>query len=112
MLQIDKARSGVEPAPQVADVASAEELYASFIAFLRRQFPVIVFVMLLTLGLAVVYIFTAPPRYTGEAVLIIDTHKLDLFQQQNPLGIDMPVDTSMVDSQVEILKSENIGLAV
>jgi succinoglycan biosynthesis transport protein ExoP len=112
MLQIDKTRPAVEPAAPASDVVSPEQLYASFMAFVRRQFPAIVFVMLLVLGLATVYIFTTPPRYTGEAVLIIDTHKLNLFQQQNSMGIDMPVDTAMVDSQVEILKSENIALSV
>ena len=112
MLQIDKARAAVEQATPASEVASPEELYRAFVAFVRRQYPVIVFVLLLTLGLAAVYVFTSPPRYTGEAVLIIDTHKLNLFQQQNPLGIDSPVDTAMVDSQVEILKSENIALSV
>jgi polysaccharide biosynthesis transport protein len=112
MLQIDKTRPAAEPAAPAPDIASPEELYAAFVAFVRRQFPTIVFVMLLTLGLATVYIFTTPPRYTGEAVLIIDTHKLNLFQQQNSLNVDMPVDTAMVDSQVEILKSENIALSV
>jgi succinoglycan biosynthesis transport protein ExoP len=112
MLQIDKAKSGVEPAAPAPDIASPEELYASFVAFVRRQFPVIVFVMLLTLGLATAYLFTTPPRYTGQAALIIDNHKLNLFQQQNSLNVDMPVDTAMVDSQVEILKSENIALSV
>jgi succinoglycan biosynthesis transport protein ExoP len=112
MLQIDKAKHAVEPAASAPDVASPEELYRAFVAFVRRQFPVIVFVMLLILGLAAVYVFTTPPRYTGEAVLIIDTHKLNLFQSQNPLGVDLPVDTAMVDSQVEILKSENIALSV
>jgi polysaccharide biosynthesis transport protein len=112
MLQIDKAKSVVDPAAPASDVASPEEQYASFVAFVRRQSPVIIFVMLLTLGLATVYIFTTPPRYTGEAVMIIDTHKLNLFQQQSSLGFDAPVDTAMVDSQVEILKSENIALSV
>src|ERR1700733_11350270 len=114
MLQIEKtARPGIEQALPAPDAGtSLEELYATLIAFVRRQFPVIIFIMLLTLALATLYIFTTPPRYTGEAVLIIDTHKLNLFQQQNPLGIDTPVDTAMVDSQVEILKSENIALSV
>jgi len=112
MLQIDKAKNAVEPAAPAPDAASPEEQYASFVAFVRRQSPVIIFIMLLTLGLATVYIFTTPPRYTGEAVMIIDTHKSNLFQQQNSLGFDAPVDTAMVDSQVEILKSENIALSV
>jgi succinoglycan biosynthesis transport protein ExoP len=112
MLQIEKPKVAVEPATSPLEVASPAELYRAFIAFVRRQFPVIVFVMLLTLGLATVYLFTTPPRYTGQAALIIDTHKLNLFQQQNSLNVDMPVDTAMVDSQVEILKSENIALSV
>jgi succinoglycan biosynthesis transport protein ExoP len=112
MLQIDKTKGPIEPAALAPDMASAEELYAAFIALVRRQFPTIVFVILLMLGLATVYIFTTPPLYTGEAVLIIDTHQSHLFQQQNTLSVDMPVDTAMVDSQVEILKSENIALSV
>jgi polysaccharide biosynthesis transport protein len=112
MLQFDKVKSALEPVAPAPDIASPEEQYASFVAFVRRQSPVIVFVLLLTLGLATVYIFTTPPRYTGEAVMIIDTHKSNLFQQQNSLGFDAPVDTAMVDSQVEILKSENIALSV
>jgi succinoglycan biosynthesis transport protein ExoP len=112
MLQIDKAQAAIESAAPASDIASPEELYRACIAFVRRQFPTIIFVMLLTLGLAAVYLFTTPPRYTGEAVLIIDTHQSHLFQQQNTLSVDMPVDTAMVDSQVEILKSENIALSV
>jgi polysaccharide biosynthesis transport protein len=112
MLQIDKTKSVVESTAAASDIASPEELYAAFVAFVRRQFPVIVFVLLVMLGLATVYIFTSPPRYTGEAVLLIDNHKLNLFQQQSSLNVDVPVDTAMVDSQVEILKSENIALSV
>lgn len=112
MLQIDKSKSGVGAPASAADFVSPEELYAAAVGFIRRQYPVIVFVMLLMLGLAALYIFTAPPRFTGEAVLIIDTHKPDLFQQQNALNADAPVDTAMIDSQVELLKSENIGLSV
>jgi succinoglycan biosynthesis transport protein ExoP len=43
--------------------------------------------------------------------MIIDTRKIQLFQQQSVLG-DVPVDSATVESQVEILKSENVALAV
>ena len=112
MLQIDKARPAVEQTTLAADVASLEELYKAFMAFVRRQFRAIISVWLLILSLAVLYNFTATPRYKAEAVLFIDTHKLNPFQQQNQLGVDMPGDTAMIDSQVEILKSENIALSV
>jgi succinoglycan biosynthesis transport protein ExoP len=111
MLQVNKTRPTAELI-SASEIASPEELYAAFVAFVRRQFPIIAFVVLLMVGLATLYVFTTPPRYMAEAVLIIDTHKLNLFQQQSPLGVDVPVDTAIVDSQVEVLKSETIALSV
>ena len=112
MLQIDKSRHSIDSQPAQPSVVSAEELFKCYGAFVRRQFPVFLFVMLLSIVLATVYLFTTPPRYTGEAVLILDTNKLNFLQQQTPVGVDLPVDTALVDSQVEILRSENIALAV
>ena len=43
--------------------------------------------------------------------MLIDTKKVQLFQQQSMFN-DLPIDASTVESQVEILKSENIALAV
>jgi succinoglycan biosynthesis transport protein ExoP len=43
--------------------------------------------------------------------MVIDTHKFQLFQQQQSLG-DIAIDPAMTETQVEILKSENISLAV
>ncbi len=45
-------------------------------------------------------------------MLLIDSSKLRILQQQQaPIG-DIPIDTAQVETQVEILKSENIGLSV
>jgi succinoglycan biosynthesis transport protein ExoP len=90
---------------------SAAELIKAYSGFFRRQFPIMLFVFLLTFGLGAVYLFTATPKYTGTADLLIDSKKSMSFQQ-SPLGVDLPIDSATVDSQVEILKSENIGLAV
>jgi polysaccharide biosynthesis transport protein len=90
---------------------STAELYAATIAFIRRQYPIILIVALLTFALGAVYFFTTPPLYTGTALLIIDTHKATLFQQA-PTGVDLPLDSATVDSQVEVLQSENITLSV
>jgi succinoglycan biosynthesis transport protein ExoP len=111
MLQTTKPIAGVDRHPTPPEVASPAELYAAVLAFLRRQFPVILFVLVLTFGLGAVYLFTTPPRFTGQASLIIDTRKVQLFQQQSVLG-DVPVDSATVESQVEILRSENIALSV
>ena len=65
----------------------------------------------ITIAMGILYIFTAAPSYTATATMIIDTKKVQLFQQQSMFN-DAPVDTSAVDSQVEILKSETIALNV
>ena len=89
---------------------SAADLFAKVIGFIRRQFPVILSVVLLTIGLAAVYIFTTPPLYSAEARMMFDTGKVQLFEH-SILGQD-PVNSAMMDSQLEILKSENFALSV
>ncbi len=90
---------------------SSDEFYSSFIEFVRRQWPVIVSSALLALILGVVYVLNAPATYTAQATMIIDTHKVNILQQQSLIG-DLPIDSATVESQVEILRSENIALAV
>lgn len=111
MLQTTKPLGVVDRNSAPPDVASPAELYAAFVAFLRRQYPVILFALLLIVGLGTVYLFTTPPKYMGVAVMVIDSKKTQLFQQQS-LTADFPLDSATVDSQLEILKSENIALSV
>ena len=94
------------------DVGSISDLIDQATGFVRRQFPIFVFILACSLVLGLVYLFTAPPRYTAHAMLLIDSSRLRVLQQQQgPVG-DIPLDTAQVETQVEILKSENIGLAV
>ncbi len=112
MLQADRSMflsESVSPAP---GSVSSSELYAATIGFLRRRYPIILAATALTLALAGLYIAFTSPKYTGRAVLLIDTHKTQVFEpQQSPLG-DLPIDSSTADTQIEVLKSENIGLSV
>jgi polysaccharide biosynthesis transport protein len=103
-------RGAQTPAPG-PDYASLEELFKIFTGFLHRQYPVIVVAFLLTVALAAVYLFTTPPSFTALAKLMIDARKVQLFQQQSVLG-DAPPDPWSIDSQVEVLQSENVALAV
>lgn len=111
MLQTTKVQPVIDRDGRLSDIASPAEAFASFIGFVRRQFPVIIFLACVTCALAAVYVITVAPSFTAQATMLIDTRKVQLFQQQPLLG-DATVDTSLVDSQVEILKSENISLAV
>jgi len=96
------------PAPQYLSHA---ELLDISTGFLQRQYPVIVFTLLVMMALAAIYVLSAQPKYTAQAKLLIDTRKVQLFQQQSVLG-DIPPDPASVDSQVEILQSENVARAV
>jgi succinoglycan biosynthesis transport protein ExoP len=95
-----------------ADDLSASATFVAAKATVERQWPTMLYVVLLVFALAAIYFFTAQPKYTATAELYVDTHKIQLLQQQQTLGIDAPVDSSLIDSQVEILKSENIAQAV
>jgi succinoglycan biosynthesis transport protein ExoP len=90
---------------------SSAELLSNFIGFLRQQYLVILLSILLALGCGGVYLFNAKPTFTATASLIIDSRKNQLFQQQSVLG-EIPIDSSSVESQVQILKSETIALSV
>ena len=78
---------------------------------MRRQFSIIVFAVLCCLALGAVYLFTATPLFTAHAVLVIDTHKVQSWQTISPLG-DMPMDSASVDTQIQIIKSDNVALSV
>jgi succinoglycan biosynthesis transport protein ExoP len=111
MLQRNRAQSDVGRQSTMAEIQSGADSLQAFGSFIRRQFPVIAFVTFLAIALATIYIITARPSFTAEAQLLVDAQKLQLFQQQSILG-DIPADSAEVESQVEILKSENIASAV
>ncbi|MFT4115674.1 polysaccharide biosynthesis tyrosine autokinase [Bradyrhizobium sp.] len=94
------------------DAVPITDLIDQLTGFVRRQFPIFIFFVACSLAVGAVYIFTTPPSFTSHAMLLIDSSKLRVLQgQEAPLG-DIPIDTSQVETQVEILKSEGIGLSV
>jgi succinoglycan biosynthesis transport protein ExoP len=111
MLQINKPRPTEQHSLAVTEFASPAELYAATIAFVRRQFSIMAFVLLLTLVLGTVYVFTSAPRYTAHAILVIDTHKPHFLQSEPQMGAS-PLDSAAVETQIEILGSENVALSV
>lgn len=93
------------------DSVSLSELAEQITGFIWRQLPIFVFVLACAIGLGLVYLFTTPASFTSHAMLLIDSSKVRMLQQEVPLG-DIPIDTAQVETQVEILKSENVGLSV
>lgn len=110
MLQVNKPSSEINRDYAEAESSPAQTL-TSYLDIIRRQFPTIVAIVSACVILALLYLFTAAPQFTSTASMVIDTRKVQLFQQQSVLG-DIAVDSATVETQVEILKSENISLAV
>jgi polysaccharide biosynthesis transport protein len=93
------------------DSISLSDLVELTTGFVRRQLPIFIFIFACAIAVGLVYLFTTRASYTSHAMLLIDSSKLRILQQESPLG-DVPIDTAQVETQVEILKSENIGLSV
>jgi len=110
MLQVNKPTSEINRDFPEADGSPSQSL-TSYLDIVRRQFPTVVAIVSACVILALLYLFTAAPLFTSTASMVIDTRKVQLFQQQSVLG-DIAVDSATVETQVEILKSENISLAV
>src|ERR1700722_9335737 len=92
--------------------ASLQHALSYALALFGRQYPQMILTLVLCISLAGVYLSTAQKRYPGTAVVLIDSRKMQGLQTQASLGGDNPIDSAMVDSQVEILKSETIASAV
>jgi polysaccharide biosynthesis transport protein len=91
---------------------STKELVEQLIDFGRRQYPIIVIIAASVVALGLVYLFTAQRQYTAHATLLIDTTKMQVLQQQQQVIGELPLDTAQVETQIEVLKSDAIGLSV
>jgi polysaccharide biosynthesis transport protein len=95
---------------ETAQDGSPLELIAWALGVVRRQFLVMIFIALPIISLAALYVLTAPPTYTAEATILIDPRKVQLFPGST--FAEGQADSPTLESQVELLKSERVGLAV
>jgi succinoglycan biosynthesis transport protein ExoP len=92
-----------------ATIASAIERLTGFA---RRQRRLLLAGPSAALLIGLLYLLVTPSQYTATTTLLIDSSSLRVLQnQQQPVG-DIPLDTLQVGSQVEILESDNVALAV
>src|SRR5260370_28724103 len=108
---IDYADDGAEKEASVADQMSA--LIEQLTGFIRRRYLILLIVPAAAIAFGVLYLLITPAQYTATATLLIDSSTLGVLQSQlqQPQG-DLPLDTIQVGSQVEILASDKIALAV
>ena len=112
MLHLNKSLVGINGESSPFEITSASEMLKSLVDFVRRQFPIIAFFVLIGIGLGVTYVLTTPPMFTATTSMVIDTQKAQIFRKPEQSSGNNVIVSAMVDSEVEMLKSENVSLAV
>src|SRR6202051_3177392 len=101
------------PEPQFqADSLPIKELVDQLFGIVRRQYPIIVLFWACAIALSLVYLFTTPKLYTAHAQFLIDTTKMQVLRQQQQVVGEMPLDAAQVETEIEVLKSDRVGLSV
>jgi polysaccharide biosynthesis transport protein len=80
------------------------------LSFLRRRYLTILICLLLALPVGALYLFFAPPTYTGSTTMMIETRNSQILQK-NSVG-DLRPDSAWIESQIGILKSQNVAAYV
>jgi polysaccharide biosynthesis transport protein len=80
------------------------------LAIARRQWIVVAAAVVLMLAVGVAYLLTAVPLYTASTSVLIDRGNSEVVQQLSTIGGVLDDEASVL-SQVELLKSDTIGLA-
>lgn len=111
MLQFNKRSLTAHLDDARSDLVNPSDALQSYLAIFKRQQPLIALIVACTVTLGLVYLFTTPPQYTATTTMVIDTRKVQLFQQQSILG-DIAIDPGTVETQIEILRSEKVSLSV
>ena len=110
MLQVRNPKPIDEYDAPRSTAMSPGELLEALVGLTRRRLAIIVLIFSLCVMCGAVYLFTAPPKFLAKAELLIDTKKAQPFQQ-SMVG-DLAMDSAAVESQIEVLKSENIATSV
>ena len=101
MLQFNKTHPGAEDYRRVApEENSPAELLEHLLGIVRRQYLVILFVRVLTMALALIYVVTATPRFMGVATMFIDRGKVQPFAQREQISSIIRSNSSAIESQL------------
>ena len=93
------------------DGAGVGELLTFALGFLRRNYMSIIFTTMLALALCMVYLSVTPPTYTAQARVLLEKRKGQFVQEQSLLA-EQVFDMRQIETQLEIIKSRSIALAV
>ena len=113
MLQRTEQSGGLLPFESASAARSFD--FVDAVAFLKANRRIIAGWVLAAVSIALVYAFTATRIYTAITELTINSRKIQVFgnagANQDQVVGDNPLDSGQVESEVEILRSENILLS-
>lgn len=109
MPQIEKPQLIASSRPDFPASPTLGERFDFVVSFLRRRHVIILALLLPSLAGGALYLYTTPPIYTASATMIIETRKGPL--QESLLG-NAPPDSAWVESQIGVLKSQNVAAYV
>ncbi len=101
-----------EIAAIAADEPTASELFAHALGVVRRQIFVVLGLALVGAALGVISFIQAPQKFTATATLLINTRKIEIFQQPAVSDQLSMQAIGAVESQVELLRSDEVALRV
>ncbi|MFT4115733.1 AAA family ATPase [Bradyrhizobium sp.] len=78
---------------------------------LRRQWPIIAASVGASFVLVLIYLATAQPLYTANARIMMDTRQTQVLDKDSGTNSAL-IDTGFVDSQVEVINSDDLILSV
>jgi succinoglycan biosynthesis transport protein ExoP len=108
------SKKGASPGTAVyADETKADALTASrLIAAIRRQAVLVAWCIAAGFAVGIIYLLTAVPLYTATANVMIDPGQVRMSRDTPASAEPAALDNTVIESQVEVFRSERVGLAV
>ena len=95
-----------------AEEPSTSEMISNIIGVIRRRSLVVVILGIIGAALGAAFLLKSEPQFTATATLLINTHKFEIFQQPTVSEAVSMQSAGAVESQVELLRSNEVALRV
>lgn len=106
-----KSRQVMSARFEPADDEGAQFDLSRLVSAVKRERRLLAIWVACLLGLGIAYILTATPMFKAQADIFIDTETSHKLEKSDLNSVDTPAitDTSLVDSQVEVLTSDGLA---
>lgn len=113
LLETDRARLPLSAQAQPAQIESGgiDDLIKFSIAFLRRQYLMIIVTTALATASSLIYLRLIPPTYSAQVQVLLGNPRAQFVQQQSLLA-EPAFDLNQIETQLQLLKSRAIAAAV